>query len=63
MKPAYERHASEVALDLEACFLSLEDAIDALFERAAREGWPPEKLVAEVTALMGPDKEGSGAGR
>ena len=45
----------QVALDLEAAFLAVEDKVIGLLERAGREGWTPEKLVDEVDGLFGPN--------
>ena len=44
----------QVALDLEAAFLTVEDKVIGLLEQAGREGWAPEKLVDEVDGLFGP---------
>ena len=45
----------QVALDLEAAFLAVEDKVNGLLEQAGREGWTPEKLVDEVDGLFGPN--------
>ena len=44
--------SDEVALDLEACFLAVEDGVRGLLEKAALEGWTPERLVDEVGSLL-----------
>lgn len=46
-------HAGEVALDLEAAFLVVEEGVRGLLERAAVESWPPERLIEEVGSMLG----------
>ena len=52
-----EGRAAEAALDLEAAFLALRGECDGLLERAAVEGWAPERLLDEVDGLF--DREPS----
>ena len=60
MNQRLEDGIGAAALDLEAAFLSLEDECGKLLERAALEGWAPERLAAEVDALFDPEPTDGG---
>lgn len=60
MNQALEEGVGRTALDLEAAFRAMEGEVDLLLERAAVEGWAPERLASEVDALFGPERAEGG---
>ena len=55
MNARLEGSVDAVALDLEAAFKSMERDVERLLEKAAIDGWAPERLAAEVDALFDPE--------
>jgi len=54
----YEEMADEPSLDLLAAFEAIQEDVEKLTARAAREKWAPEKLIAEIDALLAPERPG-----